>query len=467
MYVSDNKRPYYLKIHRKIWNIKDPDMADLPEPSGPPIDEGEADVTENQYWASVLRSPTGCEAIEHLRNIHDIGNFRRTSNTAWSMTQLCVNHLESLDIIRVPLNDFNGYRALRTTKNILFQVFTEADGQAIASLLKLRQADFLFPAGALGLRLLNLFLTSLYGPVPEAMQNVQQPIGPRSFLDWDNFSFGFVTEDELFESVVAIGPSGALIPYPILVNTLAYQLLVGIGLRLAQNNQSLRVLDLRTGKDAEQVPTFGLGLAPVPGLIVQTLHNFPSLDRAGTRLRIVESGMAAFLQEADLGLTNPSLEPGPDNQPLKQSLPLTMARLSSSVILIDLLSIYVYNLNRLYHQNRQRFRFDELMRRHFSGVIGRENERRAQPPAGRMPILMDNTIFPTLQILAGKSLVRNRNSFDYHDFLTLRRAREEIITADLINYWENNSVRNTSNIYRQLRANWRPYYKTDGSQVMG
>ncbi len=475
--------------------MKDPDMAD-PEPTEAPIDEQEADAAESQYWESILQTPVGCEAIGHLRNIHDIGNFRRTSNTAWSTTQLCVNRLESLNMIRVPLNDFYGYRVLRTTENILFQVFTEADGQAIASLINLRQADFLFPAGAKGLHLLNLFLTSLHGPVPAAMQSVQQPIKPRSFLDWDNFSFGFVAEDELFESVVAIGPRGALIPYPVSVNAPAYQLLRGIGLGLARHNWSLRVLDLRTQRDMtpdepdedfpvverELYPTFGLGLAPVPGLIVQTLHNFPLLRQPlGYLLRIVKSDMRAFFREADLGLTNPSLPPGPDNSPLKQSLSLTVVGLSSFIILMDLLNIYVYNLNYLYyprtylaHQGRQRFRFDELMRKHFSGIIEEQNVINQLPArAGRrqMPILMDNAPKSTLDMLSIKSLARYPQryspSFDYYDFLTLRKAREGIFITDLANYSEQGITRNASNIYDQLRRNRQPYYRTDGSQAMG
>ena len=307
------------------------------------------------------------------------------------------------------------------------------------------------------------------------MQNPQQPIGPRSFLDWDSFSFGFVTQDESFESVVAIGSVGALIPYLMSVNTRAYQLLSGIGSTLAQTNRSLRVLDLRTQKDAEYVPTFGLGLAPIPGLTIQTLHNFPLLEANPLfELRIMKSNIATFLREANLGLTNPSLEPGPDNPPLKQRLPLTMAGLSSITILISLLNIYVYPLNRLYHDQR-RFEFDELMRRHFSGIIEEENELRAQLPAwagrSRMPILMDDAGGYRLDLLSIVSLARSpkrySTPFDYHDFLALRRAREEILTTDLANYSERDIVRNAANTYDLLRENGQPYYRTDGSQAMG
>ena len=433
-------------------------MADLDLPEMEPLED------ETVFWDTVFGTPAGCNMVFHLTSIQDVLSMRVTSKNFSQLALICVEHMRSNNTVQVPLSTFTNYSQLKSVHNVFFTIFTEDDARAISTIPKLVKANFLFREASADL--LNLFIQNLTSLATGIDPLTDQPYSDIREITGMDITIGFVTEDNNLESVVAISNGKALIPLPTSITSMAYRLLSAIGQILVQRNEILEVYYLN---GSHNVSRYNWTTPAVPGLTVHNNSEFTN-NAAGHQLinnslQYVRLDMINFLQQAQLGLFNPSIPPSDENKPLKTYIPLTMDGVTSLKTIYNLLNIYIFYTERLRNLgNKSGFHFNDLMRQHLSQYVPEiysyyYHRRRPNNP----PVLMDIMRFAVIREIVRQSLVTTIDRIAYKDVAHMNQSLDALNQHAIIPLEESGIVLATYNIYNQLRVAGSSYYLEDGT----
>nr|QBK91379.1 MAG: hypothetical protein LCPAC202_03530 [Pithovirus LCPAC202] len=420
-----------------------------------------------------LSDLAGCQIVKKFHDYRQVMSMSGTNRRFQEWVQLCLERLDSPEIIQVPLQVLSGYRALREVHNIIFSIQDTEDVNAISSMLNLTYAIFIFPTGQRGVNLFRKFLISHSTPISQTGSSGRKYGIIREILSWKNFTFGFTDAVLPLESAFTIGRDNsgnltAVIPTTTPITATAYQALTMIG-RMAVDlgkktinlvDLSYRVEDSRISRIVEDRMLQGFKRV----LLVDPLRHRPP---AGfSLLYLHRHQMLNFLLQGDFGLTDPLSPPGSENPPLKINLPITMRGISSLNTTRSLLTIYVYYIKRLYdQQDRTHVHFDDLLSRELMGFLKEaDRKRRAR---SRSRIDFNHIRLSNLVSLSGESPIRTMDKMDYQDLINLSLVIPTgfLLNSDPGSVKENLLIVTVKNAYRTAKRNYLAYYLTDGSRV--
>nr|QBK90800.1 MAG: hypothetical protein LCPAC201_01010 [Pithovirus LCPAC201] len=424
-----------------------------------------------------LPDTVGCQIVKKFHDYQRVRWMSDTNRRFQGWVQLCLERLDSPEIIQVPLQVLAGYRALRVVHNIIFSIQDAEDVNAISSMLNLTRAIFIFPTGQSGVNLFRKFLISHSTPISQTGSSGRKYGIIREILSWKSFTFGFTDAVLPLESAFTIGRDNsgnltAVILTTTRITATAYQVLSLIGkMAVDLGKKTINLVDLRVmgmpvstrtpeGRIVEErmLPGFKKVLFVDP-----LLHLPPS---GFSLLRLYRHQMLNFLLQGDFGLTDPLSPPGSENPPLKINLPITMRGISSLNTIRSLLTIYVYYIKRLYdQQDRVYVHLDDLLSREFMGFLKEANRKRRA--RSRSEIDVNHMRFSNLLLLTGESLIRTTNKMDYRDLINLSLVIPTgfLLNSDPGSAKERLLIVTVKNAYRTAKRNHLAYYLTDGSRV--
>ena len=427
-----------------------------------------------------LPDTAGCQIVKKFHDYQQVMSISGTNRRFQEWVQLCLERLDSPDIIQVPLQVLTGYRALREVHNIIFSIQDAVDVNAISSMLNLTRAIFIFPTGQRGVNLFRKFLISHSTPISQTGPSGRKYGIIREILSWKSFTFGFTDAVLPFESAFTIGRDNsgnltAVIPTTTAITATAYQALALIGKMaadLGKKTINLVDLNLMTGVMGKSVST----RTPEGRIVDRMLPGFKRvlvedplrhlLPAGFSLLRLHRHQMLNFLLQGDFGLTDPLSPPGSENPPLKINLPITMRGISSRNTIGSLLIIYVYYIKRLYdRQYRSHIHFDDLLSREFTGFLKEAIRKRRARSMSRSDF--DDIRLVNLRSLGGESQIQTMDKMDYQDLINLSLVIPTgfLLNSDPGSVKERLLITTAKDAYQTAKQNYSAYYLTDGSRV--
>lgn len=430
-----------------------------------------------------LPDTVGCQLVKSFHDYAQIRSISAISHKFQGWAELCLEKLDSVDLIQIPLSVVTGYRALRETKNIIFSVNDDQDVAAMGSLFNLTKAVFIFPTGDVGVKLFSSFLTSYLTPVEMTEPSGRTYTIRKSILNWKAFSFGFTDQVLPFESAIAIG-NNKLDNMPIFLIYLPLQLFNSTAnfilpiivegivadrskkIDLIGNIEFISVAKKFTSdQDVKIVKVDFLNPALSEFKRLRAL-GVPRIQRRAlsvkyqATLSLIKHQVVNFLRLADLGLVDPLQPPSINNPPLKTKLPITVRGISTKSIIKLITRMYVSYIKRLYGPPPS-YILDDLMTKYFGPLILKWNE------GHRGKIDLANFNFAGVLHLSSLSMIDNMANLDYNDLINLSSTLEAglFLIDDPELTLENQYVHIAFAAYKSAKQQQLPYYLTDGSRV--
>ncbi len=404
-----------------------------------------------EFW-SQLPPEIVIKIIEGITDIQQIFALRLTSNYNRDLVHAYVVEMTSPDLTQTYLKYLQSFQRLRKVTNIMLRIEEKQDAEAITGMFNLSEASFLFTAGLEKVsNLANMFLAAYIQPIELVDGKGQKTIIQRKLMDWQSFNFGFYDLKFGIQAVV-LGRGRGISPTRLLPGTNTYNLVVAVA---RQSKVELLDLGPNTG-DALYAHNVDRGQKKLTIIDNYSLENmrlplpFPLKNRF---LRYLDDDLLQFIQRADFGLANPSQQPSSTNPALIWKLPVTKRGISTWLILIILLFIYIFYIKRFVSRQKPdpdfvKFVPDKLIEDYLVEKI-------------RDPTKMEVSYSYTQLVRAVRMSTMKDSIEDFHTFVNLQQALAAPWKVDMILSKEKEALIVAASIYGN--KNIKTIYLPDGS----
>ena len=380
---------------------------------------GETTTTIN--WES-FPSDMICEIISEITDISDIISFMSTSKTFIKFAKLCVTQLTSLKFITVPLSNFNCFdNLIKSDKNTLLLIEKADDISVIKTMKNLIEANLYFSVNTVQdfSNMVLILIDSYLTPIEEKFETGGSMIHRRSL---NNVLIRIIAKVGNDTYAVIIDNGRILMIMP------EIQLTIVLSTKIKNTYKPLKINFLGLKGEAKMDKTIIFGFLAPFGM---------------------KDNLINFIKDGNFGLLDPSKPPSATNQILKSQLKNIDGKVSNSSILTTMFAIYVLT-NMV---SGVILTADENMRKNFENVIEEYNKT----VDTYKKINLSAFRYANMQIMIMQSSIDKRSK-DLIPFLSkINYFDPDELTND------ENIVKNTLKIIRDLRQNNQILYLPDGS----